>query len=42
MTGPIIVGIGNRNFVAEVTAPKMRKLLRDTDCSILILRNRTK
>ena len=36
----VIVGSGNPDFVAEVVAPKMRKMLRHTDCSILILRNR--
>jgi nucleotide-binding universal stress UspA family protein len=36
----VIVGPDNPNFVAEVIAPKMRKKLRHTDCSILILRNR--
>ncbi len=36
----IIVGPDNPDFVAEVVAPKMRKLLRHTDCSILILHNR--
>ena len=36
----VIVGSGNHDFVAEVVAPKMRKMLRHTDCSILIIRNR--
>ena len=36
----VIVGPDNPDFVAEVIAPKMRKRLRHTDCSILILRNR--
>ena len=35
----VIVGPDNPDFVAEVIAPKMRKILRHTDCSILILRN---
>jgi len=36
----VIVGPDNPDFVAEVIDPKMRKRLRHTDCSILILRNR--
>lgn len=34
----VIVGPDHPNFIAEVTAPKMRKKLRHTDCSILIFR----
>lgn len=35
----VIIGPDNPEFVAEVTAPKMRKTLRHTDCSVLILRD---
>jgi nucleotide-binding universal stress UspA family protein len=37
----IIIGPDHPDFVTEVTAPTMRKTLRHTDCSILILRNRS-
>jgi hypothetical protein len=36
----IIVGADNPDLVAEVVAPETRKMLRHTDCSILILRSR--
>ena len=37
---PIIIGADNPDLVAEVIAPETRKMLRHTDCSILVLRNR--
>ena len=34
----VIVGADNPDLVAEVVAPETRKMLRHTDCSILVLR----
>ncbi len=36
----VIVGPDNPEFLADVISPKLRKKLRHTDCSILILRER--
>ena len=36
----VIVGANNPELVAEVVGPKARTILRDTNCSLLILRGR--
>jgi hypothetical protein len=36
----VIVGPNNPGLVAEVVGPKARMILRDTNCSLLILRDR--
>ena len=36
----VIIGADNPDLIAEVVAPETRKMLRHTDCSILVLRNR--
>jgi hypothetical protein len=36
----VIVGPTNPELVAEVVGPKARVILRDTNCSLLILRDR--
>ena len=36
----VIVGADNPELVAEVVGPKARTILRDTNCSLLILRDR--
>jgi len=37
----VIVGANNPELVAEVVGPKARVILRDTNCSLLILRDRS-
>jgi nucleotide-binding universal stress UspA family protein len=36
----VIVGANNPELVAEIVGPKARTILRDTNCSLLILRGR--
>jgi nucleotide-binding universal stress UspA family protein len=37
----VIIGPDNPTFVEEMVAPEMRKVLRQTDCSMILLRNRS-
>jgi hypothetical protein len=36
----VIVGPNNPELVAEVVGPKARMILRDTNCTLMILRER--